>query len=160
MNVLASAGPVPSDVAWEIISAVASNCAYFKMTQSVFDDSEDLGDTSCSEFLRNLNRFLIRVERTDNWPLGHNLMAKLDQYTFQLNSDSLDALKSFGHPFVFQLPFFLEDLLLYDSSMNWRLGVIAHEQMICIQGTESSHEQIFSRVPSARRFFAKGAPAR
>lgn len=141
------AGPLEAQTAWKIADSFLPTCKTFKMTRRGIDylSEEELSLTKT--FSKKLADFEVKVEMDEKWPLGGELYGPIQIFTYELTGNSISILKKFGHPFVFQQPYFFEDLLFLDGDGNWAFGTVSHEQMICLNTNAEQLKRIQLAVP-------------
>ena len=104
-------------------------------------------EPSAEEVARSLRPFLIREQRTDEWPgtklLGH--LATVRYY--RLTPETLAVLERAARLYAWEAPALPEDLALYTHDNNVWLGSIAHERDAWLQGGSELEAAVHARLP-------------
>ena len=99
------------------------------------------------EIQQSLASYLVREERTDEWPgtklLGH--LATVRHY--RVESGSMHVLKRAGGLYAWLAPDYPEDLVFYTPDGAVWLGSIAHERDAWFVGGPGLEEQVRRRMP-------------
>jgi len=127
----------------KLLQLASETCASFSL---VWRDQLNF-ELSAEEVASLLQPYLIREQRTDEWPgtklLGH--LATVRHY--RLCVETLNVLRQAAGLYAWLEPVFPEDLALYTQDGSVWLGSIAHEQDAWIQGGSELEQAIGARLP-------------
>ena len=104
-------------------------------------------EPSAEEVAQSLQPFLIREQRTDEWP-GTKLFGHLATVRYyRLTVETLAVLERAAGLYAWQAPVFPEDLAFYTHDSKLWLGSIAHERDAWLQGGSELEAAVHARLP-------------